>query len=112
MILFDDTEEIKNKNLTRKLKHGVDITFKDNKYTAPITFQFTVRRNNKQANIFDRHKKIFEAMKLLDKSTNTITTAGKVFEQPKEIPLDQEYVTHLPFMNSIKNSVRSSSTAN
>lgn len=72
----------------RIIKHGADITFKNNKYTTPITFEFTVSRDNKKVNIFDRHKNIFEAMKLVDNSTKMITTAGKVFEYPKEIPLD------------------------
>ena len=46
MISFDDTEEMKNKTLTRKIEHGEDITFKNNKYTTPITFKLTVSRDN------------------------------------------------------------------
>ena len=42
--------------------YGANITFKNNKYTTSITFEFTVSRDNKQFNIFDRHKKIFEAI--------------------------------------------------
>jgi len=68
----------------KKIEHGVDITSKNNKYTTPISFEFTVSRN-KQVNIFDRHQKIFEATKLVDNSTKMITTTGKVFEHPIEI---------------------------
>ena len=83
MISFDDTEEMNNHTpLMRNIKHGVGITFKNNKYTTPISCEFTIGRDNKKGNIFDRHKKILEAMKLVNISTKTITTAGKVFEHP------------------------------
>ena len=88
--------------LMRKIKHGVDIIFKDNKYTTPIAFEFTVGRDNKQVNIFDHHKKIFVVIKLVDTSTKMIITTGKAFEHPKEIPSGKVYVTHFPFMSSIQ----------
>ena len=65
-----------------KFEHGVDTKFKNNKDTTTINFDFTVSRGIKQVNIFNRHKKIFEAMKLDDNSTKMITTAGKTFEYP------------------------------
>ena len=103
MISFDDTEEMNNHTpLIRNIKHGVDITFKNNKYTTLITCEFTVGRNNKKGNIFNRHKKIFETMKLENNSTKTITTAGKVFEHPKDIPSRQECGRHFSFTNSIQ----------
>ena len=61
-----------------------------------------VGRDNKQVNIFDRQKKIFEEMKLVDNSTKMITTVGKLFEYPKEISSGQEYVTYFPFTNNIQ----------
>ena len=64
----------------REIEYGEYFTFKNNKYTIPITFEFTADHDNKQANIYDRHKKIFEVMKLVENSTKMITTAGKVFE--------------------------------
>ena len=39
-------------------------------------------------------------MQLVDNSTKIITTTGKVFEHPKEIPTGQEYVIHFLFMKS------------
>ena len=86
----------------RNIEHGVDITFKNNTYITSITFEFTVGRDNKQVNIFDRHKKISEAKKLVNNSTKMITTTGNVFEHPKRIPLGQEYVSHFQFMNIIQ----------
>ena len=103
MITFDDTEDKDNQtSFMRKIKHGVDITFKNNKCITPIIFEFTVSCDNKQVNIFDHHKKIFEAMKLVDNSTKMITIADKVLEHPKETLSGQEYVTNFPFINSIK----------
>ena len=71
------------KKFLKKIEHGLDITFNNNKYTTPITFEFTDGRDNIQDNIFNRHKKIFATIKLVDNSTKMITTAGKVFEHPQ-----------------------------
>ena len=112
MITVDDTGDKNNQiSLMRKIEHGTDIMFKNNKYTTPITFEFTVSRDNRQVNIFDRHKKVFEATKLVNNTIKMITTAGKVFGHPKEIPSGQKYVTHFPFINCIQNSARFSSVA-
>ena len=81
IITFDDINMINL--ILRKIKHGAEVTSKINKYTTLITFEFTVSRDNKQLNIFDRHKKIFEAMKLVDNSTKIITTADKVLSALK-----------------------------
>lgn len=70
-----------------------------------------VSRDNKQVNIFDHNKKIFEATKLVDNSTKMITTAGKVFEHPKNIPPGQKFVTHFQLIIASKNSARFSSVA-
>ena len=100
MITFDDVEMINP--ILRTIEHGVEFTIKNNKYIILITFEFTVSRDNKHVNIYDRYKKIFEAMELVDNSTKIITTADKVLEHPKKTPSGQEYGTHLPFLNSIQ----------
>ena len=46
--------------------------------------------NNK--NVFKRHRKIFEAMKLKDNTTVMIITSGKRFEHPKIFLSGQDYV--------------------
>ena len=55
MITVDDTGDKNNQiSLMRKIEHGTDIMFKNNKYTTPITFEFTVslaiRRYSKPRN--------------------------------------------------------------
>ena len=38
MISFEDTEAMPKENqMLKKIKHGVDITFKNKKFTSPIT---------------------------------------------------------------------------
>ena len=90
----------------RKNEQGADIALKNNKYTAPTTFEFTVNLDNEQVNIFDHNMKIFKSMKHVDNSTKMITTAGKVFEHPKEILSVQEHITHFPLMNSLQNQCK------
>ena len=102
MLLFEDKIMSNEKKFLKKIEHGLDITFNNNKYTTPITFEFTDGRDNIQDNIFNRHKKIFATIKLVDNSTKMITTAGKVFEHPQQIPSVQDYVTHSPFTDSIQ----------
>ena len=42
------------------------------------------------------HCKIFAAMKILDPSLKLITQAGKIYEDPKDIPTGNEHKTNFP----------------
>ena len=73
-------------NFIKYIEHKSEIVFKNYKYFNPVIFEFAVNRYSNKINVFERHKKIFEAMKLVDNSTIIITTSGKRFEHQKTIP--------------------------
>ena len=84
MITFDDVETINP--ILRTIEHGVEFTFENNKYIIPITFEFTVSRDNKHVNIYDRYKKIFEAMELVLNSTKSLQRQVKISSTLKRLP--------------------------
>ena len=68
----------------QKIGLSADFVFKSNNYTTSVIFEFAVGRDLKQMNVFERHKKILEGMKLVDNFTKLITTSCLKFEYPKE----------------------------
>ena len=58
MVNFHNSKTIKyeSENM-RKIEYGKEIMLKNDKYTAPITFEFTPERKTNQINVFESHKK-------------------------------------------------------
>ena len=73
-------------NFLKNIEHKSKIVFKNHKHFNPVIFEFAVNRYSNKINEFECHKKVFEAMKLVDNSTIIITTLGKRFEHQKTIP--------------------------
>ena len=57
----------------RKIEYGVEILFKNDRYTTPVTFEFYLAKKTNHINVFESHKKVFAAMKMTDNTTNIIT---------------------------------------
>ena len=70
-----------NKNddaITRTIEHGAEIVFKNDRYTTPVTFEFYPAKRTNQINVFESHKKVFAAMKMIDNTTKIITKKEKL----------------------------------
>ena len=80
------------------IKHATEIKFVKDRYTTPIIIEFSSPLNsgNNTINIASMHCKIFAAMKILDPSLKLITQAGKIYEDPKDIPTGNEHKTNFP----------------
>ena len=88
-----------NNDYDRCIEHGSEIIFSNNRYKTLVSFEFSLEKNSKYLNVFERHKKIFIEAKIADASTNIITNEGKVFESPSDFPEGTEYVKHFPAIN-------------
>lgn len=47
----------------RKVKYGLEIVFKIDRYATPITFKFVSERKTNQINVFESHNKVFHCNK-------------------------------------------------
>ena len=83
-----------NKNddaIKRTIEHGAEIVFKNDRYTTPVTFEFYPAKRTNQINVFESHKKVFAAMKMMDNTTKIITkkeqssTTQTPFQRDKHI---------------------------
>ena len=43
----------------KKVKYGLEIVFKIDRYATPITFKFAPERKTNQINVFKSHNKVF-----------------------------------------------------
>ena len=94
-----------NKNddaITRTIEHGAEIVFKNDRYTTPVTFEFYPAKRTNQINVFESHKKVFAAMKMMDNTTKIITKKGTVFDHPDSFPEGQAYLEHFPSINEVQ----------
>ena len=83
-----------NKNddaIKRTIEHGAEIVFKSDRCTTLVTFEFYPAKRTDQINVFESHKKVFAAMKMMDNTTKIITkkeqssTTQTPFQRDKHI---------------------------
>ena len=86
----------------RKIEHGIEILFKNDTYTTPVTFEFALEKKSNQINVFESHRKIFTAMKMIDNTTKIITKQRKIFEHSDSFLEGQDYLEHFPFHNKVQ----------
>ena len=94
-----------NKNadaIKRKIEHGAEIVFKNDRYITPVIFEFYPAKRTNQINVFESQKKVFTAMKMMDNTTNIITKKGKAFHHPDSFPEGQEYLEQFPSINEVQ----------
>ena len=101
-VSYNDAEKMNKNYYDRKIEHGSERVFSNNRYTTPVTFKFFPEKNSPYLNIFSSHKKVFIAMKIADASTKLITNDGSVFDSPAELLEGSDYVTHFPATNKIQ----------
>ena len=81
--------------IKRTIKHGAEIVFKNNRHTTPVTYEFYPAKRTNQINIFESHKKVFAAMKMMDITTKIITKKKQIFDHPDSFPEGQAYLEKL-----------------
>ena len=85
----------------RNVKYGLEIVFKIDRYTTPITFEFAPERKTYQINVFESHNKVFTAMKMMHNTTKIIANKEKFFEYLDSFSEEQLYLEHLPSHNEV-----------
>lgn len=73
-----------DKEYLKTMEHGTEIVFK--KYTMPVTFEFAISRYSNKINIYERHKKMFLVMNLIDNTMVMISSSGKTSIQMNFYP--------------------------
>ena len=58
--------------IKRTIEHGAEIVFKNNTYTTLVTIEFYPTKITNQINVFESHKKVFAAMKMMNNTTKII----------------------------------------
>ena len=71
-----NTTKTKN-SIMRTVEHGAKIVFKNNRYIILVTFEFYSTKKTNQINVFESHKKVFAAIKMMNNTTNIITKKEK-----------------------------------
>ena len=71
-----NTTKTKN-SIMRTVEHGAKIVFKNNRYIILVTFEFYSTKKTNQINVFESHKKVFAAIKMMNNTTNIITKKKK-----------------------------------
>ena len=71
------------------MERGTEIELKNNKYLTPVIFEFVIRRSSNRINIYERHKKLFVATKLVDNTTAIISNSGKNINIQKKSHSDE-----------------------
>ena len=88
--------------IKRTIEHGAEIVFKNDRYITPVTFEFYPAKKTNQINVFESHKKVFAAMKMMDNTTKIITKKGKAFDHPDSFPEGQAYLEQFPSINEVQ----------
>ena len=96
---YNDAEKMTNNDYDRRIEHGSEIVFSNNRYTTPVSFEFASEKNSQYLNVFASHKKVFVAMKIADTSTKIISNDGTVFDSSSDFPEGQE---HFPTINRLQ----------
>ena len=101
-VSYNDSEKMTNNDYDRRIEHGSEIVFSNNRYTTPVSFEFAPEKNSQFLNVFASHKKVFIAIKIADASTKIISNDGTVFDSSSDFPEGQEYVKHFPTINRLQ----------
>ena len=88
--------------IKKTIEHGAEIVFKNDRYTTPVTFEFYPAKRTNQINVFESHKKVFAAMKMMDNTTKIITKKGTVFDHPDYFPEEQAYLKQFALINEVQ----------
>ena len=78
-------------NRERLLNHAVNITYKRDIYTTPITLEFLQKSDQTSITPAKIHREVFAEMLMIDPTTKMITNDGKVYTHPKELPIGTEF---------------------
>ena len=101
-VSYNDDEKMTNNDYDRRIEHGFEFVFSNNRYTTPVSFGFSPEKKSQYLNVFASHKKVFIAMKIADASTKIISNDGTVFDSRSDFPEGQEYVKHFPTINKLQ----------
>ena len=70
---------VKHKSaIMRDVQYEAEIVFKNDKYIIPVTFELSPERKTNQIIVFESHRKVFTATKMID-NINMILTEKKSF---------------------------------
>ena len=76
------------------MEYGTEIVFKNNKYLTPVTFEFIMSHNLNKMNIYERHRNIFVAIKLVDNTAVIIDNFSKNTSTQKNFRPDKTTSKH------------------